>query len=105
MIGTIVAVAMIGGWIYLRKPVPRPAEASATAEAKAYLPNLTLSDVTMKATENFMKQQVVEIEGKIANKGSRPLQSVDVYCLFSGVDGHGSLSRTSADRSHRKVRH
>ncbi len=42
----------------------------------------------MKATENFMKQQLVEMQGKIANEGARSLQSVDVYCLFYGVDGH-----------------
>lgn len=41
----------------------------------------------MKASENFMHQQVVEIEGKIANNGARPLRSVDVYCLFYGLDG------------------
>ena len=34
-----------------------------------------------------MKQQVVEIQGRITNDGPRPLQSVDVYCLFSGVAG------------------
>lgn len=41
----------------------------------------------MKAAENFMKQQVVEIEGKISNHGPRKLASVDVYCLFAGADG------------------
>ncbi len=41
----------------------------------------------MKATENFMKQQVVEIEGKIRNNGPRSLQSVDIYCLFYSIDG------------------
>jgi hypothetical protein len=59
----------------------------ASAEAKAYLPNLRLSDVSMKATENFMRQQVVEVEGKITNNGSRAVISVSVYCLFSGVEG------------------
>lgn len=86
-ISAIVVVVLIAGSIYLRRPVAKPAEASATPEAKAYLPNLQLGNVTMKAAENFMRQQVVEIEGDIANKGPRSLQSVDVYCLFSGVDG------------------
>jgi hypothetical protein len=69
---------------------PRPVQEQnepATPEAKAYVPNLSLSDVSMKATENFMKQRLVEIEGKIANNGPRPLRSVDVYCLFYGLDG------------------
>lgn len=87
IVGAIVVIAIIAGWIYLSRPAPKSAEVTATPEAKAYLPNLQLSNVTMKATENFMKQQVVEVEGDISNHGGRPLQSVDVYCLFYGVDG------------------
>jgi hypothetical protein len=87
VVGALVVVALIAGMIYLTKPAPKPTESGASAEAKAYLPNLELSGVTMKAAENFMKQQVVEIEGSIANKGPRPLQSVDIYCHFYGVDG------------------
>ncbi len=54
----------------------------------------------MKAAENFMKQQVVEIEGKIANKGPRPLESIDVYCFFAGRSGTPNLSRA---RSHCEI--
>ena len=35
-----------------------------------------------------MKQQVVEVQGKISNNGSRVLSAINVYCLFYGVDGH-----------------
>jgi hypothetical protein len=88
IVGALVVVALIAGGIYLaRTPASTASQPSASQEAKAYLPNLKLSDVSMKATENFMKQQVVEIEGKIANNGPRPLQSVDIYCIFGGVDG------------------
>jgi hypothetical protein len=88
IVGALVVVALIAGGIYLaRTPANTASQPSASQEAKAYLPNLKLSDVSMKATENFMKQQVVEIEGKIANNGPRPLQSVDIYCIFGGVDG------------------
>ncbi len=59
-----------------------------SADARSYVKNLNLRDVTMKATENFMHQQVIEVEGTIANRGSRALKSVDVYCIFSAVDGH-----------------
>jgi hypothetical protein len=41
----------------------------------------------MQAAENFMQQQVVEVVGQISNKGPRALASVDVYCLFYGVNG------------------
>jgi hypothetical protein len=88
IIGAVAVLLLIAALFYLNRPVPKPAETGpASPEAKAYVHNLELSDVTMKAAENFMKQQVVEIQGKIANKGPRPLQSVDVYCLFYGIDG------------------
>ena len=53
-----------------------------TPEAKAYARNLKLTDVEMKATENYMKQRVVEIEGKIGNAGERNLDTVEIFCVF-----------------------
>jgi hypothetical protein len=88
LFGLIVVAILIGGLGYLNKPAPKPqTEGVASAEAKAYLPHLALSDVAMQATENFMQQQVVEVNGKISNNGPRPLASVEVYCLFYGVSG------------------
>jgi hypothetical protein len=86
--GVIVVIALLAGLVYLNRPHPNAAqESAASAEARAYVRNLALSDVSMQASENFMRQQVVEIQGKIRNNGPRALKSVDVYCLFSGVDG------------------
>ncbi len=70
---------------------PRPRDIPLSAEAKAYVHdgNLTLSDVTMKATESYVKQTVVEIQGKIGNAGSRPVDTVEIYCIFS--DGYGQM--------------
>lgn len=84
----LIVIAAVAVFVYLSRPIPSTApQATASQEAKAYVRNLALSDVSMKASENFMRQQVVEIEGKISNNGARPLRSVDVYCLFYGVDG------------------
>jgi hypothetical protein len=84
----LVVIAAAALLVYLNRPVSQAVQqGSASAEAKSYVRNLELSDVSMKASENFMRQRVVEIEGKIANHGPRPLKSVDVYCLFYGVDG------------------
>jgi hypothetical protein len=85
--GVLVALALIAAVVYLSRPGNRTQDEAASPEAKAYVHNLALSDVRMNASENFMRQQVVEIQGKIANQGSRTLRSVDVYCLFYGVDG------------------
>jgi hypothetical protein len=85
---TVVFVAaLIAGIVYLSRPVPQREPPGPSPEAKAYLPNLALSDVTMKATENFMKQQVVEVEGKITNNGPRQIKRIDVYCIFRAPNG------------------
>jgi hypothetical protein len=83
----VVAIAVLAaGLFYLNRPAPQTSEdAEASAEAKAYLTNLQLSDVNMQATENFMNQQVVEIDGKIANNGRRKLSVIEVYCYFYAV--------------------
>lgn len=86
--GIFLVVALIAGGLYLsRTPPNKASQQAASAEAKAYLPNLQLSDVSMQASENFMRQQVVEVNGKIANKGPRTIDSVSIYCLFGGPDG------------------
>jgi hypothetical protein len=74
--------------MFLSRPAPQTGAQQASAEAKAYLPNLALSDVSMQASENFMKQQVVEVKGDIANNGPRTLRSIEVYCIFSDTSGH-----------------
>ncbi len=87
-VAALAGIALIAGLFYLNRPTSKATGNSATSAAKAYLVNLELSDVSMKATENFMQQQVIEVEGNLSNKGPRPLQAVDVYCLFYGIDGH-----------------
>jgi hypothetical protein len=84
----ILAIGLVTALLYLSGPVTKPENSGTAApEARAYVGNLALSDVTMQASENFMKQRVVEIQGKITNNGPRALDSVDVYCLFYGADG------------------
>ena len=84
---TALGVALLG---YMKWQDLHPPQAiGLTPDAKAYARNLKLSDVEMKASESYMKQTVVEIEGKIANAGDRPLDAVDIYCIFH--DPYGQL--------------
>ena len=88
VVGIFAVLVIVGGLLYVSRPAPSShGNEPASHEAKAYVSHLRLSDVTMQATENFMKQQVVEVQGKITNDGPRPLKSVDIYCLFYGIDG------------------
>jgi biopolymer transport protein ExbD len=92
LLAVVVVLALAAGVIYLSRPVPKAAETAASQEAKAYLANLALSDVSMQASENLVNQKVVEVLGAISNNGPREVKSIDVYCLFYGVDG-GELHR------------
>jgi hypothetical protein len=58
-----------------------------TAEARGYLKNLALSEVAMQANESYLKQEVVEIEGKVTNKGDRVLKLVEINCVFHDAYG------------------
>jgi hypothetical protein len=87
MMAAIVISALVGAGVYLSQPVPKAAETTASQEAKAYLVNLGLSDVNMQASENLVNQKVVEVLGSISNNGPREVRSIDVWCLFYGVDG------------------
>ena len=80
---------LIGGIWYVNKrsAEPAPPAAVATAEAKAYVQNLKLSGVEMKATENFAGAAVVEIVGSIANQGDREISRVELRCVFYDVSG------------------
>jgi hypothetical protein len=77
-----------GGLAYLMFASGRKqADTPLTPEAKAYTRSLQLSDVSMKATESYLKQRIIEIEGKIGNAGDRPLDVVEIYCSFYDVYG------------------
>jgi hypothetical protein len=65
-----------------KAPVSAP-EIPLTAEARAYVPHLKLEDVTIQANETYVKQLLVEIQGKITNAGDKPLDTVEIYCIFS----------------------
>ena len=86
------SVALLGAALFAflllrgNRPVP---DLPLSDEAKAYVRNqsLQLEDVTMKATESYVKQNLVEIEGKIGNAGDRPISVVEVYCYFRDASG------------------
>jgi hypothetical protein len=59
-----------------------PGTAASPEEAKAYVREMGLSEVEMKAAESFGGQQLVEITGKVTNKGGRALKRVELSCVF-----------------------
>ena len=86
----MVALAGLGAWWYVsQQPREAPPPAAITAEGKAYVRNLKLSEVDMKATEAFTGAAVVEIVGKITNGGDRTLSRVELNCVF--YDPYGQV--------------
>lgn len=90
----MIALVLAGGGVlaYLEYAPHKPAaEAPLTPEARAYIGNLKLSDVGMKAAKNYFSQVVVEIAGNITNAGDRNLDTVEIYCVFNDYYGKITL--------------
>jgi len=87
----VVVVLVIGGaafwWLDYQARNRTDQQPTLTPEAKAYVRNLALSDVQMKAAESYLKQAVIEIEGKIKNNGDRTLKLVEINCVFRDAYG------------------
>jgi hypothetical protein len=86
------ALAVLGlvAFLYIEYVSKRtPADAPLTPEAKAYVKNLKLSDVDIKANKSYLNLMIVEINGKIGNAGNRALGTVEIYCVF--YDSYGQL--------------
>ncbi len=81
---TLAAALVVAGGLmwFVSRPHPAAPAAPLSAEAKAYVHNLQLTGVTMKATASYVGQTVTEIEGRISNAGSRTVEHADVYCVF-----------------------
>jgi hypothetical protein len=85
--GIAVALAVIllaggGAAWYFAQPRDNASQAPLTPEAKAYVRNLKLSDVEMKATDSAMAKSLIEIVGNITNNGDRKVKLVELNCIF-----------------------
>jgi hypothetical protein len=84
----LLPVIGLGWWWLSREPAKNEAPAI-SAEAKEYVRSgsLGLSGVEMKATANFTGAAVIEITGNITNQGTRPLDRVELNCIFYDTVG------------------
>jgi hypothetical protein len=94
LIGVLaVAIAAVAVAVYLnaRWAGPQTKSPVLTDEARAYVRGgaLALSGVEMQAKENFAKQMLVEITGKITNGGGRPVKLIEINCVFR--DPYGAV--------------
>ena len=88
IVAVVAALALGGGVLALaRYSAGSKGLVELTPEAKAYTKSLGLADVEMKATEAYLGNAVVEVTGKITNKGDRAVQQVDLMCVFYDLGG------------------
>jgi hypothetical protein len=90
IVSILVVVAGAAGWFLLLRGGGRPAQPNQlTPEARAYVGNLGLAEVEMKAKENMLGGTLVEIFGKITNKGGQTLRAIELNCIF--YDPYGQV--------------
>ncbi len=93
VIGVFLALG-VAGFLYLNykaKQPPRPTCPRSPGDARDYVRagHLPISEVQMAAHESYLKQQVVEITGKIGNTGNRVIETAEIYCVF--YDAYGQV--------------
>jgi len=92
IVSILVVAAGAGIWFLFLRGGGQPSQPSPlTPEAKAYVRNLGLAEVDMKAKENALGGTLVEITGKITNKGDRSLRSIELNCIFYDPYGQAVL--------------
>jgi hypothetical protein len=94
LIGVLaVAIAAVAAIVYFnsRWAGPETKAPVLTDDARAYVRSgaLALSGVEMQAKENFARQMLVEITGRITNTGDRPVKLIEINCVFH--DPYGTV--------------
>jgi hypothetical protein len=87
VVGLVLLLGAAGFYFLNRQSQTAAAQPVLTGDARAYIHNLPLSEVEMKAHESYLKQQVIEITGKIGNTGNRVLKLVEINCVFTDPYG------------------
>ena len=92
IVSVLVVVVGAAAWFLFLRGGGQPAQPNPlTPEAKAYVRSLGLAEVEMKAKENALGGMLVEITGKITNKGDRVLRSIELNCIFYDPYGQAVL--------------
>ncbi len=87
IIAGILPVVGAAWWYLDHKAAEVPPAAPLTAEAKAYVPNLKLAHVEMRGAKNLTGASTVEITGQITNGGTRPIDRIELTCIFYDPNG------------------
>ncbi|MGH9786707.1 MAG: DUF2393 family protein [Terriglobia bacterium] len=76
------AVVLAGLFLLIRMQSDPPGPPPIAPEVEAYLPHLAVGELRLSAEENFLGQQVVYLDGQIANRGDRIVRQLSVRVYF-----------------------
>ncbi len=86
-----VLAALLAVWVLEQHhAASRPTSLRATrppmsAEQKAYLSSLSLSDLRMSAAVNYLGDTVTYLDGSVTNNGAKPVRSLEVELSFVDI--------------------
>ena len=76
-------VVVIGVLIVISRPRPEaPSGPFLSADQKAYLAQIVISDTRMSAAENFLGHTVIYLDGQVTNRGNRIVRQVEIQMEF-----------------------
>lgn len=61
---------------------PLPTEAALSAEQKAYLEQIVITDARMSAAENFLGNTVTYLDAQVTNKGGKEVRQLELEIVF-----------------------
>lgn len=61
---------------------PSPTAARLSAEQKAYLPQIVITDARMSAAENFLGHTVTYLDAQVTNQGGKEVRQVELELVF-----------------------
>jgi hypothetical protein len=83
VISAAVIVVVVGVLVLLTRPRPQTSSAPVlSADQKAYLPQIVISDARMSAAENFLGHTVIYLDGQVTNRGNRIVRQVEIQMEF-----------------------
>lgn len=92
IVSILVVVIGAAAWFLFLRGAGQTAQPNPlTPDAKAYVRSLGLAGVEMSAKQNALGGTLVEITGKISNKGDRVLRSIELNCIFYDPYGQAVL--------------
>ena len=92
VLGIVLGAAV---WLaHTRSPRSQPLVAL-TAEERAYLQHIVISDARVSAATNFLGDMVTYVDAKMTNTGTKPVRELDIRLEFSDMLNQTVLRETA----------